>query len=247
MKPNETYERLASRIFYYQTSAPYIFPTILDMAGDLRKKRILDVGCARGVFINELSRSCEPFGLDVSKNFLKQGRDVYGKMNVVCADAHAIPFEDKCFDCIFCLDVFEHLKNNDWVLAEFHRVLKDDGLLFLSVPNHWNILLLFLGMFGNVKMSQQEIEHAMTYTRMKKLLSGKFGIEEFRGGGYPFYIPTGTGLANYLPQFIQQLLKQRVKRKYRVGKPSLLGRMRIFKYLGFNIFFRCRKVKQHHK
>ena len=45
-----------------------------------------------------------------------------------------IPVKDKTFDTIFCNAVLEHVKNPHEVMAEFHRVLKDEGHLYVAVP-----------------------------------------------------------------------------------------------------------------
>jgi SAM-dependent methyltransferase len=50
----------------------------------------------------------------------------------VVADAKNIPFEDKSFDIVVCLDTLEHI---DWprdVIQECFRVTKIDGFLFLA-------------------------------------------------------------------------------------------------------------------
>jgi SAM-dependent methyltransferase len=47
---------------------------------------------------------------------------------------HSIPRPDGHFDVIVCNAVLEHVANPDEVLAEFHRVLRPGGHLYLGVP-----------------------------------------------------------------------------------------------------------------
>jgi SAM-dependent methyltransferase len=47
---------------------------------------------------------------------------------------HAIPVEDDFFDTIICNAVLEHVENPEEVLAEFARVCKPGGVLYLCVP-----------------------------------------------------------------------------------------------------------------
>ncbi len=47
---------------------------------------------------------------------------------------HAIPVEDGFFDTIICNAVLEHVANPEQVLAEFARVCKPGGTLYLCVP-----------------------------------------------------------------------------------------------------------------
>lgn len=47
-----------------------------------------------------------------------------------------IPFESKSFDLVLCQEIIEHLLfSPTQMLYEIHRVLKNDGLLFLTTPN----------------------------------------------------------------------------------------------------------------
>jgi SAM-dependent methyltransferase len=47
---------------------------------------------------------------------------------------HAIPVDDDFFDSIICNAVLEHVENPEQVLAEFARVCKPGGTLYLCVP-----------------------------------------------------------------------------------------------------------------
>ena len=47
---------------------------------------------------------------------------------------HQIPVADDSFDAIICNAVLEHVENPDEVLAEFGRVCKPGGVLYLCVP-----------------------------------------------------------------------------------------------------------------
>lgn len=50
------------------------------------------------------------------------------------ADAAALPFSNCCFDAIICAELLEHVSDPVIVLRECHRVLRNQGLLFISVP-----------------------------------------------------------------------------------------------------------------
>ncbi|WP_300367238.1 class I SAM-dependent methyltransferase [Brachyspira sp.] len=56
--------------------------------------------------------------------------------NVPCieADVTNLPFENNFFDLIISSHVIEHIEDENKILSEFNRVLKDDGLIFLSFP-----------------------------------------------------------------------------------------------------------------
>ena len=52
----------------------------------------------------------------------------------VIADAHALPFEDECFDCLLASEVLEHLRSPGQFVNEATRVLKTEGKMILTVP-----------------------------------------------------------------------------------------------------------------
>jgi SAM-dependent methyltransferase len=59
------------------------------------------------------------------------------------------PFDSDSFDLVLCMEVLEHLAYSpSHMLAEAHRVLRPDGLFFLTVPNFINIKRL-VNMFFN--------------------------------------------------------------------------------------------------
>jgi len=57
----------------------------------------------------------------------------YGTIDYVC-DIAAIPVEDGAFDAVLCSEVIEHVPDPVAVMAEFGRILKPGGKLFLTAP-----------------------------------------------------------------------------------------------------------------
>ena len=49
----------------------------------------------------------------------------------VVADAHALPFDDECFDAIVVMNAFEHYREPHKVAAELHRILKPGGRIHI--------------------------------------------------------------------------------------------------------------------
>jgi dolichyl-phosphate beta-glucosyltransferase len=92
----------------------------------------LDVGCGGGALVNELP--LEPaIGTDVSARALRHaGR--FGRASLVQAEGDALPFQEATIGCAFALDVLEHHARPEDVLAETHRVLREDGLVVVTVP-----------------------------------------------------------------------------------------------------------------
>ena len=53
-------------------------------------------------------------------------------------DGHQFPFAPQHFDSIVANEVFEHVFNPDEFLGEISRVLKNDGVLLMTVPFIWD-------------------------------------------------------------------------------------------------------------
>lgn len=53
---------------------------------------------------------------------------------VLQADARSLPFKNNTFDLVVCLDVLEHIVEEEQVVSEIYRVLKPSGKFIISVP-----------------------------------------------------------------------------------------------------------------
>ena len=61
--------------------------------------------------------------------------DLYGSPEVqLIADAHQIPLADGSFDAVVVQAVVEHVLEPERVVAEIHRVLRSDGLVYAETP-----------------------------------------------------------------------------------------------------------------
>lgn len=98
---------------------------IADISG-----RVLDVGAADRWIEPHLSEGVQYVALD----YPATGRDLYSAKPTVFGDAASLPFEDACFDGVFCLEVLEHVPEPESVLKEIARVLKRGGRAWITMP-----------------------------------------------------------------------------------------------------------------
>ncbi len=99
-------------------------------------KSILDVGCASGWFLNELSKhyprsKCS--GIDLYKEAITYGRKRYRHLHLTYGDAHSLPYPAKKFDLIICTEVLEHVIKPQKVLQEIRQVLKPTGTAIIEM------------------------------------------------------------------------------------------------------------------
>jgi len=117
-------------------NAAYERPAMLAMAGDVRGRRVLDVGCAAGALSALLvERGAEVVGIDVSERLVEIARrDLGGRAEFNVADVgRPMPFlADESFDLVTASLVLHYLR--DWAvpLREFHRILRPGGALLIS-------------------------------------------------------------------------------------------------------------------
>ena len=91
---------------------------------------LLDVGCGAGAslaFLQGLGFSC--LGVDLSMPLLGEARS-HGP--VACAEAVRLPIASALLDGLLCECVLSLVQEKERALAEFARVLRPEGWLFLS-------------------------------------------------------------------------------------------------------------------
>lgn len=114
---------------------------ILKEAGDLKDKKVLDVGCEAGyVSLKLLEKGAEVYPIDVCIPALEKFKI---KLNNLGNDqtepryglVQKIPFGDNKFDVVVCSEVLEHAPMVEKCLEEIYRVLKSKGKFILTFPN----------------------------------------------------------------------------------------------------------------
>lgn len=168
----------------------YERPAMLDLAGDVAGRRILDAGCGSGPLSAALrDRGALTTGFDLSAAMVELARARLGpEADVIVHDlAKPLPYADDSFDDVVASLVLHYLEDWSEPLAELRRVLKPGGRLILSV-NH-PILYRALNpdgdYFGVVEFSY-DAEHAgrtVEYTnwhRPLQAMSDAFTAAGFR-------------------------------------------------------------------
>lgn len=113
---------------------------LLDQFESFRKtNKILDVGCGLGYFLEEAKkRGWEVYGTELSDKAtevcVKKG------INIIKGALNLSDFEPNMFDVITSFEVIEHINNPKSELAYFNRVLRPQGLVYITTPNFNSLL-----------------------------------------------------------------------------------------------------------
>jgi ubiquinone/menaquinone biosynthesis C-methylase UbiE len=102
---------------------------------DLKNKRILEIGCGRGDFINEFStHEINCFATDIDENSRKylNSTIIFSRNNILI---EKLEFPNNYFDFIYSKSVIEHLEKHDNFFSEIMRVLKINGKLLTLTPD----------------------------------------------------------------------------------------------------------------
>jgi len=189
--------------------------------GEVSGKKVLEVGCGKGVYLDILARMGGVIsGQDISSDNVKQALTFFKnsgfEADIKVGDAVTLLFEDSCFDAVFSADFIEHISNEQKikVFAEIFRVLKPGGLLVIKTPNlgYLRFVLIFKRICALLKFKSPfklHIPHTrnnpdsqhhglITFKELEKILSDTmFHMSEI------IYFPLER---EFVPNFVQKIL-----------------------------------------
>ncbi len=111
-------------------------PTTLKLLGNIKGKKILDLGCGTGIYAKILYRKGAIVqGVDISEKEIEIAIKENPKIEFKLGNSEKLPYSNREFDIVLAALVLEHLKNWSKTLKEVRRVLKKNGLFIFSMGN----------------------------------------------------------------------------------------------------------------
>lgn len=103
---------------------------------DGKQVRVLEGGCGLGAWCHWFEqRNHEVVGLEHNQHIVEQAKRYKPDIAVEFGDVTQIPYPDNSFDVYVSLGVIEHFERGPQLpLKEAFRILKPDGLAFVSTP-----------------------------------------------------------------------------------------------------------------
>jgi ubiquinone/menaquinone biosynthesis C-methylase UbiE len=123
---------------YVANPLPQVAATLRALVQDLDPARILEVGCGTGRWLAELPAPAAQapagrhvFGLDLSPAMLDQARlqSRHEPPDLACGRALRMPFPDRTFDLVYCVNALHHFGGPRAFVAEARRLLRPGGAL----------------------------------------------------------------------------------------------------------------------
>lgn len=131
---------------------------LIEFCGDLKGKKVLDIGCGTGRVEDLLEESARAdlvppktdtgsvrtdpgsaradiVAADISDEMLKIAKHRHPDIEFVKADINSMPFKDEEFDVVIAAFVIVHIKNLTKAFKEIDRVLKPNGIFILTNIN----------------------------------------------------------------------------------------------------------------
>ncbi len=100
-------------------------------------KIVLDISCGEGYGSNLIASKAEKvYGIDIAEEVIEHAKRKYtnNKITFLKGSVTNIPIQDGMVDIIVCFETIEHIIEQDEMMKELKRVLKNEGMLLISTP-----------------------------------------------------------------------------------------------------------------
>ena len=112
----------------------------IDILSDIGRYKnsgeLLDIGCGIGTLVNEaIKKGYAASGLEINPGGAKAGREKY-KITIFTIPIEQLLSSKKRWDIIVLNHVLEHIAQPVQFLSDCHKLLRNDGILYIGVPSY---------------------------------------------------------------------------------------------------------------
>jgi ubiquinone/menaquinone biosynthesis C-methylase UbiE len=175
-----------------------------------REKAVLDAGCADGfgsTLLAEVALSVD--AIDNDPALIAEARKKHARPNIAfqAGDVRSLPFPDNSFDCAVGFEIIEHFKDQGSFLRELRRVVKPDGIIIISTPDH----------VANMKIGVYEL----TFLEFFYLMNYYFDAPRFYGQFFYREPSFGDRMLNHVKRLdvagLRKLIPRRMRDKHNLS------------------------------
>mmetsp|Transcript_25659 Transcript_25659/g.54008 ORF Transcript_25659/g.54008 Transcript_25659/m.54008 type:complete len:212 (-) Transcript_25659:179-814(-) len=134
--------------------------SMLDPITPLKKKRILDYGCDKGLmldfFCKALDADTKGYGVDINDEAIKTAKRRFPRFSFQVGDGLTIPYDDKYFDVVLVMATMKHVRyeDRDAIYAEINRVA-DHALVIEADEKEQNVQEMMGWKFYNSNFAEE--------------------------------------------------------------------------------------------
>lgn len=204
----------AGRLFSLHRINPLRFGYFSSRAGDLKGKKVLDIGCGGGLLSEEFARAgakvtgidLSPVAIDAAKRHaVSSGLEID---YLVSTPSRLVLERPAAFDVVVCAEVLEHVDDLEGFLRDSLSMLAPGGLFFFGTINRTfkaRMLAIFVAedVLGMVPRGTHDWKRFVRPSALKKILEeNNAEVMELKGMSYDplrleFKISADTSV-NYL-------------------------------------------------
>lgn len=163
---------------------------LLDLAGPLDGRRVLDVGCGDGAFAGGLARGgADVSGVDADAAMIAAARAGMPGVKWAVGDAEHLPFPDASFDLVTAVTLLCLVGNPTRAIAEMARVTAPGGCIVLGELGRWSVWALLRRLRGLFGSRLWRAASFWTPSDLVRLTEG-LPLRVERHGGAVYYPPT---------------------------------------------------------
>lgn len=132
----KNYEKIADRYFEEHNDINKVQKNLDLFISYLQGNKILDIGCGPGRDARYLAeKNLEVVGIDLTTNLIKIASKNAPRAKFIIMDMRRLNFPERYFDGVWVWASFLHIprKESKKTLIKFNRVLKERGILAISV------------------------------------------------------------------------------------------------------------------
>lgn len=161
---------------------------------------ILNIGCSTGRSSEYLSEFGLVTSIEYNEFCCQFAREKTG-LEIIHGSITELPFSVEKFDLVCAFDVIEHVEDDQIAVNEMKRVLKDNGIIFITVP-------AFISLWSQ----HDEINHHFRRYRLNEI-NGLFKSDKTDNKIFSSYFNFFLFIPIYLFRKLSNLLKLGEKRK----------------------------------
>lgn len=122
------YSEIEEKMWWYKARRNIIEEIIKTIINEGRNKILLDFGAGTGSLSKMMNKYIKVKAIDNNQEVLK-----YSVFPITITNLQSFSAENS-YDVITAFDVLEHCHNDEEIIEKFAKILKPDGIIFITVP-----------------------------------------------------------------------------------------------------------------